>query len=141
MCTAKRSYGNKEARAVIRQPRAIQDEPQSIHGRLSPQPSLPFNSSKHESTTNRAMNSRSSSISFPPPRSQTRPSFSSRLSFAITNAEQGEAGTAPNPTEHQIDEEIEEIKRYEVYALVGSFWFGHSLVMAANTMIGFHYDR
>ena len=69
---------------------------------------------EYESASNRAMNSRSSSTSFPPPRIQTRPSFSSRLSFAISSAEQGEAATAPNVAEHQIDEEIEEIKRYEV---------------------------
>jgi chloride channel 3/4/5 len=70
------------------------------------------------------MNSRSSSISFPPPRLQTRPSFSSRLSFAINNAEQGEAAAAPNVAEHQIDEEIEEIKRYEVCPFVGTVGIG-----------------
>ena len=62
------------------------------------------------------MNSRSSSFSVPAPRLQQRPSFSSRLSFAISNAEQGEAATAPTNAEHQIDEEIEKIKRYEVRA-------------------------
>jgi len=30
--------------------------------------------------------------------------------------EHGEAGSAPGVAEHQIDEEIEEIKRYEVCA-------------------------
>jgi len=45
-------------------------------------------------------------------------SVSSRLSFAINTAEQGEAGAAPNVTEHQIDEEIDKIKRYEVRASV-----------------------
>jgi chloride channel 3/4/5 len=58
------------------------------------------------------MNSRSSSISFPPPRLQQRPSFSARLS--AISIEHGEAGGAPGVAEHQIDEEIEEIKRYEV---------------------------
>ncbi len=57
------------------------------------------------------MNSRTSSISFP--RLQQRPSYSSRLS-AISTVEQGEAAGAPTATENQIDEEIDEIKRYEV---------------------------
>ena len=48
-------------------------------------------------------------------RVQQRPPFSSRLSSAISTAEQGEA-VAPNTAEHQIDEEIDEIKRYEVGA-------------------------
>jgi len=61
-----------------------------------------------------SMNSRSSSISVPAQRVQSRPSVYSRLSSAITNAEQGEATTRPDATEHLIDEEIEEIKRYEV---------------------------
>jgi len=60
------------------------------------------------------MNSRSSSVSVNLPRPQQRPSFSTRLSSAISTAEQGEAD-APNAAEHQIDEEIDEIKRYEVY--------------------------
>jgi chloride channel 3/4/5 len=58
------------------------------------------------------MNSRSSSISFPTPRLQQRPSFSARLS--AVSVEEGEAQAAPGAAEHQIDEEIEEIKRYEV---------------------------
>lgn len=61
------------------------------------------------------MNSQSSSFSAAPsPRLLQRPSVSSRLSFALSNAEQGEANPAPNVAEHQINEEIEEIKRYEV---------------------------
>jgi chloride channel 3/4/5 len=60
------------------------------------------------------MNSRTSSFSVPTPRLQQRPSFSSRLSFAISSAEQGEATAAPTIAEHQIEEEIDEIKRYEV---------------------------
>jgi chloride channel 3/4/5 len=62
------------------------------------------------------MTSRSSSFNVPTPGVLRRPSVTSRLSFAISNAEQGEATNAPNVAEHQIDEEIEEIKRYEVYA-------------------------
>jgi len=68
------------------------------------------------------MNSRSSSFSVPAPRLQQRPSFTSRLSFAISNAEQGEATAAPNVAENQIDEEIEEIKRYEVCAAACYTW-------------------
>jgi chloride channel 3/4/5 len=58
------------------------------------------------------MNSRSSSISFPAPRLQQRPSFTARLSAATI--EQGDTPAATGAAEHQIDEEIEEIKRYEV---------------------------
>ena len=60
------------------------------------------------------MNSRSSSFSVPSARLHQRPSFSHRLSFAVSSAEQGEAANVPNVAERQIDEEIEEIKRYEV---------------------------
>ena len=60
------------------------------------------------------MNSRSSSVSLPAPRQ--RPTVTSRLSSAISNAEHGEAAIAPTNAEHQIDEEIEKIKRYEVCA-------------------------
>jgi chloride channel 3/4/5 len=67
------------------------------------------------------MNSRTSSFSVPITRAQRRPSVSSRLSFAISNAEQGEGGAAPNGPERQIDEEIDEIKRYEVYLKLSSF--------------------
>ncbi|EDN92530.1 hypothetical protein SS1G_08393 [Sclerotinia sclerotiorum 1980 UF-70] len=59
------------------------------------------------------MNSRSSSFSVPSARLHQRPSFSHRLSFAVSSAEQGEATNVPNVAERQIDEEIEEIKRYE----------------------------
>lgn len=45
-----------------------------------------------------------------------RPSISSRLSFAVSTAEQGEASVPP-PGEVQIEEEIAEIKRYEVCAV------------------------
>jgi hypothetical protein len=57
------------------------------------------------------MNSQSSSTSM----SIARPPARSRLSFAISNAEEGEADT-PNVVEHQIHEEIDEIKRYEVFS-------------------------
>jgi len=59
------------------------------------------------------MNSRSSSLA-PPRRSglQRNSSVSSRLSIAISQAEEGEATT--NGAERQIEEEIDEIKRYEV---------------------------
>lgn len=44
-----------------------------------------------------------------------RPSISSRLSFAVSTAERGEAGEeGPAPAGEQIEEEIAEIKRYEV---------------------------
>ena len=67
------------------------------------------------------MNSRTSSFSVPITRAQRRPSVSSRLSFAISNAEQGDNGAAPNGPERQIDEEIDEIKRYEVYYMSETF--------------------
>jgi chloride channel 3/4/5 len=65
------------------------------------------------------MNSRSSSFSVgPSPRLNQRPSFTSRLSSAISNAELGDADPTPNVVEHQIDEEIEEIKRYEDFTTI-----------------------
>lgn len=65
------------------------------------------------------MNSRSSSFSVSAPSHRQRPSFSSRLSFAISHAEQGEAtSTTNNIIEHQIDEEIDEIKRYEDFTTI-----------------------
>jgi len=69
------------------------------------------------------MNSRTSSFSVPTPRLQQRPSFSSRLSFAISSAEQGEATAAPTIAEHQIEEEIDEIKRYEVRLQIDLYSF------------------
>lgn len=66
------------------------------------------------------MNSRTSSISAPQTRAQRRPSVSSRLSFAVSGAEQGEAGAAASHgAAEQINEEIEEIKRYEVRDRLG----------------------
>ncbi|KAJ8060606.1 hypothetical protein OCU04_010917 [Sclerotinia nivalis] len=64
------------------------------------------------------MNSRSSSFSVPSARLHQRPSFSHRLSFAVSSAEQGEATNVPNVAERQIDEEIEEIKRYEDFTTI-----------------------
>lgn len=46
-----------------------------------------------------------------------RLSISSRVSFAVSNAEQGEAVVEPAPAQAQIEEEIAEIKRYEVTRL------------------------
>jgi chloride channel 3/4/5 len=47
-----------------------------------------------------------------------RPSVASRISIAVSNAtDLGEGGPAPTGVEHQIDEEIDEIKRYEVRLL------------------------
>lgn len=65
------------------------------------------------------MSAQTTSISRTPGASR-RPSISSRLSFAVSSAEQGEAAgphrstTAAAAAEPQIDEEIAEIKRYEV---------------------------
>ncbi|RAL63988.1 hypothetical protein DID88_003176 [Monilinia fructigena] len=64
------------------------------------------------------MKSRSSSFSVPSARLHQRPSFSHRLSFAVSSAEQGEATNVPNVAERQIDEEIEEIKRYEDFTTI-----------------------
>jgi hypothetical protein len=44
-------------------------------------------------------------------------SFNSRISFAVSNAEQGDSPATPAPVDPQIEEEIAEIKRYEVRAL------------------------
>lgn len=46
---------------------------------------------------------------------QRRPSVSSRLSFAVSTAERGDLQDEPGvAAEQQIEEEIAEIKRYEV---------------------------
>lgn len=60
------------------------------------------------------MNPRALTSSMTAPPVQNRLSVSSRLSIAASSAELGEGGPAPTGAEHQIDEEIEEIKRYEV---------------------------
>lgn len=48
--------------------------------------------------------------------SRERPSLATRLSFAVSHAERGDAVEEPTAaaTEEQIEEEIAEIKRYEV---------------------------
>lgn len=48
--------------------------------------------------------------------SRPRPSLATRLSFAVNHAERGETTEEPTAaaTEEQIEEEIAEIKRYEV---------------------------
>lgn len=48
-----------------------------------------------------------------------RPSISSRLSFAVSTAERGDA-VLPTPGQVQIEDEIAEIKRYEVPSLASS---------------------
>jgi chloride channel 3/4/5 len=62
-------------------------------------------------------NARTTSISSIRPQAVRRPSVSSRLSFAVSTAEQGE-GHVENgqgiAAQHQIEEEIAKIKRYEV---------------------------
>lgn len=93
---------------------------------------------KYDCFTKKAMNSRSSSISIPAPRLQQRSSFPNRLSLAISTAEQGEAEPAPTVAEHQIDEEIEKIKRYEVGAYKTMFCL---MIRVANICIGLHNDR
>jgi chloride channel 3/4/5 len=59
--------------------------------------------------------SRSASLSVVP-QAVRRPSVSSRLSSAVSIAERGEAQDGQGITaQHQIEEEIAKIKRYEVY--------------------------
>lgn len=58
------------------------------------------------------MNSRTTSISVSRPQRNRRPSLTSRLSSAVSITDQGEGGDAP--VVEQIEEEIAEIKRYEV---------------------------
>ncbi|KAG9240389.1 chloride channel [Calycina marina] len=64
------------------------------------------------------MNSRSSSISVSVPRVQHRPSFSSRLSSAINSVEWGEAVTPIDAATQKIEQEIDEIKRYEDFSTI-----------------------
>ncbi|PNY26536.1 Chloride channel protein [Tolypocladium capitatum] len=52
------------------------------------------------------------------PRLVRRPSAASRLSFAASSAEQGEAAVGPPTGEVQIEEEIAEIKRYEDFTTI-----------------------
>lgn len=62
---------------------------------------------------------RTPSFSLHPGVAVRRPSMASRLSFAVSNAEEGEAAGAV-PGEALIEEEIAEIKRYEVSQLISS---------------------
>ncbi|KAH6607836.1 voltage-gated chloride channel [Trichoderma cornu-damae] len=64
------------------------------------------------------MNSQSTSFAALSPGVSRRPSISSRLSFAVSNAEQGEATADHAPREGQIEEEIAEIKRYEDFTTI-----------------------
>lgn len=60
---------------------------------------------------------RTTSISSIRPQLVRRPSVSSRLSFAVSTAEQGESQIENGQgiaAQHQIEEEIAKIKRYEV---------------------------
>ncbi|KAI9842093.1 MAG: glycerol ethanol, ferric requiring protein [Sclerophora amabilis] len=81
------------------------------------------------------MNSRSTSFSALSQRRSSRPSFSSRVSFAVSIAEDGEAA---GEAEHQIDEEIEEIKRYEVTARISKWTWNTKLKVRRP---GLHNDR
>ncbi|KAH7630862.1 chloride channel [Sordaria sp. MPI-SDFR-AT-0083] len=73
-----------------------------------------------------AMNPQSRSTSFstsvpqiPNQRAARRPSVSSRFSYAVSIAEQGEAQTAQGvAAQHQIEEEIAKIKRYEDFTTI-----------------------
>lgn len=57
----------------------------------------------------------STSVPRDPNQRARRPSVSSRFSYAVSIAEQGEAQTAQGvAAQHQIEEEIAQIKRYEV---------------------------
>lgn len=49
---------------------------------------------------------------------QQRNTYGERLPFTITSAEQGSADNTPTSTEHQIDEEIQKIKRYEDFTTI-----------------------
>ncbi|KAI9794365.1 MAG: glycerol ethanol, ferric requiring protein [Peltula sp. TS41687] len=72
------------------------------------------------------MNFRSPSYHDSPqtPRRPSRPSFSSGLSFSISTAEQGQnVRDRAHNAAHQIEDEIEEIKRYEDFTTIGSAQF------------------
>ncbi|POS84766.1 Clc chloride channel [Erysiphe pulchra] len=49
---------------------------------------------------------------------QQRNTYGVRLSFSIPSAEQGDAENTTTATEHQIDEEIQKIKRYEDFTTI-----------------------
>lgn len=61
----------------------------------------------------------STSTSLPRPSNlPRRPSISSRLSFAVSNAEEGDDVAERLPAQQQIEEEIAEIKRYEDFTTI-----------------------
>ncbi|KAI1804218.1 chloride channel protein [Daldinia bambusicola] len=64
------------------------------------------------------MSSRTTSLSVSRSQLSRRPSVSSRLSFAVSTAEQGEGLGSNARVENQIDEEIAEIKRYEDFTTI-----------------------
>lgn len=72
------------------------------------------------------MNSTSISTAALSPGLSRRPSISSRVSFAVSNAEQGEASR-----EGQIEDEIAEIKRYEVSECV-LLWHMYLLALTSH---------
>ena len=74
-----------------------------------------------------------------------RPSVSSRLSYAISTAEQGEGGSATHdaPAQQQIEEEIAEIKRYEVCPIVGITMCAKKSPSLTSfvPLVGLYHDR
>ncbi|CAM1511207.1 Fc.00g087200.m01.CDS01 [Cosmosporella sp. VM-42] len=65
---------------------------------------------------------RSLSFNLTTPHVSRRPSITSRLSFAVSNAEQGEGNAGAVPGEALIEEEIAEIKRYEIQDFTTIDW-------------------
>ncbi|KAM0328090.1 hypothetical protein ACHAQA_005493 [Verticillium albo-atrum] len=64
------------------------------------------------------MTSHTTSFAQPSNFSSRRPSITSRLSFAISTAEEGEGTRRRLPAQQQIEEEIAEIKRYEDFTTI-----------------------
>ncbi|KAG7123010.1 chloride channel protein like [Verticillium longisporum] len=64
------------------------------------------------------MTSHTTSFTQTPNLSSRRPSISSRLSFAISTAEEGGGTRRRLPAQQQIEEEIAEIKRYEDFTTI-----------------------
>ena len=60
------------------------------------------------------MSAQASTTSATGAHTRNKPSVSRRVSVAVSAVEQGEAGPQPARVQHQIAEEIDEIKRYEV---------------------------
>lgn len=80
------------------------------------------------------MNVRASSFSLAPPSAglERRPSVVSRLSSAFSNAENGDFGGAAPTGAALIEEEIAEIKRYEVSSMRG--WTGDPVLTLYRTL-------